>query len=696
MKTGKYNIRDLFNNRYIEQIIVPEIQRDYVWGEEQVNGLLNSIVTDFGNYNDSELDLPETIDEELRAEFFEFHRSRAFASNIGFIYAYTDHEYAGKYFLIDGQQRVTTIYLVILALMHRNGLQKEFREFYQNENRLKLDYRVREAAHGFIEQFVKAILKGTKDVTDEVWFHRDYLHDQTIGSVIENYSVIEAFFDDFELDETVLLEYIQEHVEFWYFDTNISEQGEELYIYMNARGEQMQSNENLKADLLGALPAALKNESGVLWENWQDLFWRNRRGNENADKGFNEFLKCIAGLDNYLNGIKEFYKPEEFNDKEKGGEKNISYPHLKAALSFPRIKKYIRALEYILKHKETFGEKYAYSGWLDKCIELIWNILNSQTINWFADYMDSGRSLERNRMVFLWSVLHYIASLKTKNEDEIFRVIRFYYIRYHNNNRSVNGIRDKVKEITTDGIWGLNTLDEDSDDSSGNSLTEEQQKHQWLKSIPEEEVRDYEALIWEIEDHPHNIDGRDLSNVNSSHLVNYNGKPAMKRLKNIRTRFYELFPIKTNKTNLEKLQTLLIFYGKFWEVQSPDYYQNLCFNSWRRIVRDFDGDKKAFKTFFKLWLNEPGKSLDDWLSEVIDDDTKALGDMDLHEQLKWYAFRLKITMWERGGNIALRDWDGKDKIFKQSPKFLNTQGNMRGHGQNELSTLLPKTVKKKT
>jgi len=184
-------------------------------------------------------------------------------------------------------------------------------------------------------------------------------------------------------------------------------------------------------------------------------------------------------------------------------------------------------------------------------------------------------------------------------------------------------------------------------------------------------------------------------NVNSSHLVNYDSKPSLKRLKNIRTRFYDLFPLKTTKLHLEKLQSLLIFYGKFWEVQSPDYYQNLSFNSWRRIVRDFDGDKKAFKTFFKLWLNDTEKSLDNWLSEVIDDDKKPLNEMDLHEQLKWYAFRLKTAMWQRGGNIALRHWDGKDKIFKQSPKFLNTQGNMRGNGQNELSTLLS-TSKKKT
>ena len=36
MKAGKYTIQELFFNRYIEQIIIPEIQRDYVWQQEQI------------------------------------------------------------------------------------------------------------------------------------------------------------------------------------------------------------------------------------------------------------------------------------------------------------------------------------------------------------------------------------------------------------------------------------------------------------------------------------------------------------------------------------------------------------------------------------------------------------------------------------------------------------------------------------
>jgi uncharacterized protein with ParB-like and HNH nuclease domain len=44
MKAGKYSVRELFVNSYIDQIIIPEIQRDYVWGEEQTVGLLESVL----------------------------------------------------------------------------------------------------------------------------------------------------------------------------------------------------------------------------------------------------------------------------------------------------------------------------------------------------------------------------------------------------------------------------------------------------------------------------------------------------------------------------------------------------------------------------------------------------------------------------------------------------------------------------
>ena len=37
----------LFSSSEIEQIIIPEIQRDYVWQEKNVKGLINSIMSHF-------------------------------------------------------------------------------------------------------------------------------------------------------------------------------------------------------------------------------------------------------------------------------------------------------------------------------------------------------------------------------------------------------------------------------------------------------------------------------------------------------------------------------------------------------------------------------------------------------------------------------------------------------------------------
>jgi len=49
-----------------------------------------------------------------------------------------------------------------------------------------------------------------------------------------------------------------------------------------------------------------KNHWGKKWEEWQDFFWKHRQDNENADKGFNAFLKWIQLIEIIKNDINEF------------------------------------------------------------------------------------------------------------------------------------------------------------------------------------------------------------------------------------------------------------------------------------------------------------------------------------------------------------------------------------------------------
>ena len=64
MKAGKYNIKELFSNKNIEAVVVPEIQRDYVWGTEQVEGLLKSIFEDYCIFEKTNEKINITIKED--------------------------------------------------------------------------------------------------------------------------------------------------------------------------------------------------------------------------------------------------------------------------------------------------------------------------------------------------------------------------------------------------------------------------------------------------------------------------------------------------------------------------------------------------------------------------------------------------------------------------------------------------------
>ncbi len=50
MKAGKYSYKELFVNRYVSQLVVPEIQRDYVWKKEQLEGFMGTLYDDFEKY----------------------------------------------------------------------------------------------------------------------------------------------------------------------------------------------------------------------------------------------------------------------------------------------------------------------------------------------------------------------------------------------------------------------------------------------------------------------------------------------------------------------------------------------------------------------------------------------------------------------------------------------------------------------
>ena len=728
MKPGKYTIRELFVNREVEQIVIPEIQRDYVWKKEQVEGLLSSLVSDYSKF-DSEVVNVTADNEEIKKLFINYYKKQQFASNIGFIYAYNDAEYKGKYFLIDGQQRVTTIYLLLLNLFKATYQETDFKNKYFKDENLKIDFKVRESSHDFFKNFIRFCLdndfKESDDfkeyfihkLTAQYWYYDEYKNDKTIQSIIYNYVIINDFIQANLLNSKEFLNYILDFVDCWYFDTNISEQGEELYIYMNARGEQIQNNENIKADLLGALKDTdiklvssredynqaddingLKKYWGKKWEDWQDFFWINKGTNDNADNGFNEFLKCVAGLEQYIVKI-------EFSDSK--------FTSIYELITLPKLEKYINNFKWIIDNKQNFAINYSYSLWLDKCIARIWELFNKDTTDWFVDFGDDKKAIELNRMAFIWPIFYY-QNQKVENHtiDETYRVLRLFYVRLNNNIRAVKSVKGLVEYIVRNGVWDDNKLQLqnsdpnqkfDDDEEAKNVQTflkEEIEKHSFYINQSSQEIRKIEELIWEIEDHPINLSGRNLKNQNCSHLIDLESSISLEELELVKNKFYELFPFEKEEKDGYKfsknLRSLLLHYGKFHHKVNPDYLDNYDFNNWRRIVRNTDGE--SFKNFFDTFKKSNSKLrelLDVKEFEFCNNNNDILKKTQgIYNQLIIYSIILKQQTWEKGGRMAVRNWENQDGLFINTANIYNLQSNFIS--QNEkLWTFVPEKIKDK-
>jgi hypothetical protein len=348
MNTGPFTLKSFLTNHNLEQLIVPEIQRDYVWKPGNALKLVQSIYDDSQKSLESQAEAAEdtirNLPPDLRDLLLKGLEDQKISTHVGFIYAYHNDDFNGRYMLIDGQQRITTLFLLLLALHIDDNTQDIFKRTYFKEGLLKFDYRVRQTAHDFMTRLVDYLLEGgaLTEVKNQYWYYADYEHDKTIAAILSNYAAIEEFIATHDLS----LQYVEDSVELLYFDTHKTEQGEELYLYMNSRGVSVSNNENIKAQLLENLSAKDKDFWGTQWEHWQSIFWKLRGNNPNADLGFDEFLRWLKMIKLVRSKPKStvsrlFQRVRDVKESKKFGVEGLDKEEIAAFMS---------ALERLLKH----------------------------------------------------------------------------------------------------------------------------------------------------------------------------------------------------------------------------------------------------------------------------------------------------------------------------------------------------------
>ncbi len=305
--------------RLLEQhsIVIPTIQRDYAHGRDDARSVRETFIRD--------------LVESLKA-------SRP--HHMDFVFGTVDEK--GRLIPIDGQQRLTFLFLVHCYAALRAGKAGEAKERLQ-----KFSYEVRETSRDFVarlvahlEEMAAALSEESLSqwVEDQPWFLPQWRHDPTVRSML-------VVLDD--LHKRAREENLQNWGKIW---ENLVEKGlvtfdfldmeglslsDELYVLMNARGKRLTGFEVFKARFLQHLQRENFQDVDQFQQKmdgeWLDHLWRTygtsvlegektpgqvaEEATKNADQAFLNFLWFFLEMLAYRNRGREESVPESTPEK---------------------------------------------------------------------------------------------------------------------------------------------------------------------------------------------------------------------------------------------------------------------------------------------------------------------------------------------------------------------------------------------
>ncbi|MBY9075957.1 DUF262 domain-containing protein [Nocardioides sp. WL0053] len=278
----------------VDQVEIPLIQRDYAQGRQDAR--TNAIR---GTFLDA---LHTALTEDV-------------AVGLDFIYGEVRD---GKFEPLDGQQRLTTLFLLHWYVAFRRG------GLDGRQPWASFTYATRPSARLFCERIVKypppSDLAGPPSawITDQSWYLHLWRFDPTIRAMLVTLDAIAERFSDEDAEELWTRLTDDTHPAIWFQLLPIDEMGaaEDLYIKMNSRGKPLTAFEAFKAHLgqLVAESGAADDFGHKIDGVWTDLFWPYRGDNDIVDDEFMRYFDFLVEVcewrENRIRG-EEVLTPEQ-------------------------------------------------------------------------------------------------------------------------------------------------------------------------------------------------------------------------------------------------------------------------------------------------------------------------------------------------------------------------------------------------
>lgn len=268
------------------RVEIPMIQRDYAQGrktaEDVRSGLLDAMF--------------EALDRPTG--------DKALPLDLDFVYgSITKTKEDGKEVVVfaplDGQQRLTTLFLLYWFSAWKDSAGGEFREVYYHGGKSRLAYLVRPSSTEFFDTLSNffpdptGVVEGkiSRFLEEQPWFFLYWKQDPTIQSALVMLDAIQERFAGHSGLYAKLTDAQFPRVTFQFLDLHQFGLSDDLYIKMNARGKPLTAFENFKAKLEQKLDSDFKDwkeegDSGKISvkdyfshrieTRWAYLFWHFR------------------------------------------------------------------------------------------------------------------------------------------------------------------------------------------------------------------------------------------------------------------------------------------------------------------------------------------------------------------------------------------------------------------------------------
>ncbi len=262
-------------------VCIPILQRDYAQGRDGKEYIREVFLRDIKDAIENKQ--PLTMD---------------------FVYGYQEHkkesdEEYDVFYPLDGQQRLTTVWLVYWYLALRSGkLNSEISVLS------RFTYKTRKSSREFCE----ALCTGENNIAfendsglvdyikDQRWFFSAWKNDPTINAMLRmlggtnGKDGIEPVFSGMDKQQRKWEQWLKQFkqcITFCVLDIDNDklprESADRLYVKMNARGKALTDFENFKADLVGEIKKKFNDSSHPdikkipqkLDNSWNDIFWKS-------------------------------------------------------------------------------------------------------------------------------------------------------------------------------------------------------------------------------------------------------------------------------------------------------------------------------------------------------------------------------------------------------------------------------------